>query len=68
MAPGHGSGADHLTHLERLKEAPEQHHIFHAFRVLEGAFPDAPRIGNSRRPREDKVRLGQEAELSYNFV
>lgn len=54
-----------MTHLDKLRDAPEKHHIFHAFRVLESAFPDAPRIGNSRRPRQDKVRLGQEAELAF---
>lgn len=65
MAPGHRPGADHLTHLSRLEETPEKHHIFHAFRVLESAYPDAPRIGESRRPRDDRVRFGQEAELSF---
>lgn len=65
MAPRNGPGADHLTHIERLRDAPEKHHIFHAFRILESAYTDAPRIGNSRRPREDQVRFGQEAELSF---
>lgn len=65
MATGNGPGADHLTHLQRLETFPEKQNIFHAFRVLEAAFPDAPRIGDARRPREDKVRFGQEAELSF---
>lgn len=65
MATRGGTGADHLTHLERLTKNPEKHHIFHAFRVLEAAYPDSPRIGEARRPREDKVRFGQEAELSF---
>ncbi|WP_343079624.1 type VI secretion system baseplate subunit TssG [Ostreiculturibacter nitratireducens] len=65
MASGGGSGTDHLSHLERLSASPEKFHIFQAFRVLDAAFPDAPRIGKSRRPREDKVRFGQEAELSF---
>ncbi|WP_299044429.1 type VI secretion system baseplate subunit TssG [uncultured Tateyamaria sp.] len=65
MAPGNRSGADSLTHLERLSKTPEKHHIFHAFRVLEAAFPEAPRIGDARRPRQDKVRFGQEAGLSF---
>ncbi|WP_375175988.1 type VI secretion system baseplate subunit TssG [Pseudooceanicola sp.] len=54
-----------MTHLDRLKDAPEKNHIFHAFRVIEAAYPDAPRIGNARRPREEKIRFGQEAELSF---
>ncbi|MEP4196401.1 MAG: type VI secretion system baseplate subunit TssG [Aliishimia sp.] len=65
MAAGNGSGTDNLSHLDRLTDAPEKHHIFHAFRVLEGAYPDAPRIGDARRPREDMVRFGQEAELAF---
>lgn len=54
-----------MTHLDHLREHPEKNHIFHAFRVLEAAQGDAPRIGNARRPREDKYRFGQEAELSF---
>ena len=65
MASGNRPGADRLTHLARLESSPETHHIFHAFRVLEASFPDAPRIGESRRPGEDKFRFGQEAELSF---
>ncbi|MEM9583102.1 MAG: type VI secretion system baseplate subunit TssG [Pseudomonadota bacterium] len=65
MATRQRSGADPLTHLQRLSETPENHHVFHALRVIEAAFPDDPRIGDARRPREDKVRLGQEAELSF---
>ncbi|WP_435230882.1 type VI secretion system baseplate subunit TssG [Pseudopelagicola sp. nBUS_20] len=65
MAPRDGVRADNLTHLDKLRDTPEKHHIFHAFRILESAFPDAPRIGNSRRPREDNVRFEQEAELSF---
>ena len=65
MAAGNRPGADHLSHIEKLKNAPEKHHFFHAFRVIEGAYPDAPRLGEARRPREDKVRFGQEAELAF---
>ena len=65
MASGNGAGPDNLTHLERLIAEPEKHHFFHALRVLEAAHPDAPRLGESRRPREDMVRFEQEAELSF---
>ncbi len=65
MASRSRSGADHLTHLARLEDQPEKTHLFHAFRVLEAAFPDAPRMGFARRPREDVVRFGQEAELHF---
>lgn len=65
MASGGRPGTDHLSHLDRLSASPEKYHIFQAFRVLDAAYPDSPRIGKSRRPREDKVRFGQEAELSF---
>ena len=65
MASGHRAGEDPLSHLNRLKDHPERHHIFHALRVIEAAFPDQPRIGDARRPRDDKIRHGQEAELGF---
>lgn len=65
MATGNRSGTDPLTHLERLAEAPEKFHFFHAFRVLEAAYPDTARIGEARRPREDKVRFGQVPDLRF---
>lgn len=65
MATGKGAGPDDLSHLDRLAAAPDTYHIFHALRVIEAAHPEAPRLGESRRPRDDRVRLGQEAELAF---
>ena len=65
MAARNRPGEDPLASLERLADAPETFHIFHAFRVLEASFPDHPRIGEARRPRDDAVRHGQEAELQF---
>ena len=65
MATGKRSGPDDLSHLDRLAASPEEHHVFQALRILEASFPDAPRLGESLRPREDKIRLGQEAELAF---
>jgi len=65
MATGDGAGPDNLTHFAQLARSPDTYHIFHALRILEARFSDAPRMGESRRPREDKMRLGQEAELSF---
>ncbi len=65
MAAPDGSRSDHLTHFERLKAEPEAHHIFLALRILEAEFADKPRLGHSRRPREDAVRLGQEARMAF---
>jgi type VI secretion system protein ImpH len=65
MATRDRSGADHLTHIERLIENPESYHIFLALRVIEAEYNDAPRLGMSKRPHEDAYRLGQEAELAF---
>ncbi len=65
MATRERTGADHLTHFEELCQSPESYHIFFALRAIEAEFADAPRLGESKRPREDSVRLGQEAELAF---
>lgn len=48
-----------------LEERPETYHLFHALRLLDATQRDRPRLGESRRPKEDSVRLGQEAELAF---
>lgn len=65
MATGKGPGPDDLSHFARLVRSPEEHHIFQALRVIEAHFSDAPRLGESRRSRQDRVRLGQEPELAF---
>ncbi len=65
METGSRARPNDLKHFARLAEAPQEHHVFQALRVIEAAHPDAPRLGESRRPREDAVRLGQEAELAF---
>lgn len=65
MASRDGSGADDLTLYQRLVDDPQAHHIFFALRLIEARFADAPPLGRSRRPREDRVRLGQEPELAF---
>ncbi|MCK0149291.1 type VI secretion system baseplate subunit TssG [Marivita sp. S6314] len=54
-----------LTHLEGLVRDPKSHHIFQAMRILEAQLGDTPRFGESRRPRQDKVRFGQEPYLGF---
>lgn len=65
MATGNRTGPDDLSHFDRLTQEPEKFHIFQALRVIEATYDDAPRLGESRRPREDRVRLGQEPELAF---
>ena len=54
-----------MTHLDHLAERPEGYHVFMALRILEAAHADAPRLGEGRRPREDRVRLGQAPEMAF---
>ncbi len=65
MATRKRSGPDDLSHFDRLVDNPGKHHVFQALRVLEAHYAEAPRLGESRRPRQDQVRLGQEAELAF---
>lgn len=65
MATRGRPGPADLSLFERLGESPEEHHVFQALRVIEAEFQDSPRLGESRRPRQDRVRLGQEAELAF---
>jgi type VI secretion system protein ImpH len=65
MEAGERARPDDLTLLARLARSPHTHHIFHALRIIEAAHPESPRLGTSRRPSQDPVRLGQEAELAF---
>ncbi|KUP94258.1 type VI secretion system baseplate subunit TssG [Tritonibacter horizontis] len=70
MATSEGPGSRAVTGPEKslfdkLVESPQEHHLFQALRVLEAHFADHPRLGESRRPRQDALRLGQEAELAF---
>jgi len=56
---------DDLTPLARLQSAPHGFSLFAALRVLEQSFADQPRLGESRKAADDRVRLGQAAHLSF---
>lgn len=65
MATGKGSGPDHMSLYEALAERPEEHHIFQALRIVEAHNADRPRLGESRRARQDAVRMGQVPDLAF---
>lgn len=54
-----------LSRLEALGQSPQTYHIFQALRLIETAYADHPRLGRSRRPSQDPVRLGQAPELAF---
>ena len=65
MVTKNGGEPRDLTHYEHLVRDPKSHHIFFAMRVIEAHFADDPRLGTARRPRQEKVRFGQEPELAF---
>lgn len=52
--------------LERaLQERPEAFELFEALRRIECAYPERPRFGESTRPADDPLRLGQTPSLAF---
>ena len=65
MASGIRPGSDDLSLFQQLVDRPEELHLFMALRIIEAHHSGAPRLGESLRPREDGVRLGQAPELAF---
>lgn len=59
----HPDGA--LDLLRRIGARPYGYDFYQALRLIECAFPHLPRIGTSRRLKEDPIRLGQEVSLAF---
>jgi len=57
--------AEPVTSLERLRTEPRTFTLFAALRVLEQAFPEQPRVGESRKASDDHVRLGHAPHLAF---
>ncbi|WP_299963780.1 type VI secretion system baseplate subunit TssG [uncultured Roseobacter sp.] len=54
-----------LTRLDALTKAPDTFNFFQALRLIEAAHTDRPRLGQSRSPAQDPVRLSQTPELAF---
>lgn len=65
MASEDGQMSHDLDRLEALKQAPEKFSFFFALRCIESAAKEAPRLGESARPKTDPVRLDQTPSLSF---
>ena len=65
MARENRTAAHALNLARELEEKPYEFDFFHALRRLECAHPEKPRIGLSRRPADDPVRLAQEPSLAF---
>ena len=51
--------------LARLRESPYQFGFFALMRLMETRFPKLPRLGQSLRPKDDKIRLAQEPSVIH---
>ena len=51
--------------LQAMAATPHAFDFFHAMRLVEALHPEAPRLGQARRPADEPVRLGQAADLSF---
>jgi type VI secretion system protein ImpH len=54
-----------LSALDQLRSAPERFGLFAALRVLEHAYADRPRLGESRKASDDPVRLGHAPHFNF---
>jgi type VI secretion system protein ImpH len=51
--------------LQQLADKPYRFGFYTALRRLEAIYPGRPRLGYSARPRDDMVRIGQQASLAF---
>jgi type VI secretion system protein ImpH len=56
---------DRLSLLRDIAANPGAYGFYHVVRLIECAHPELPRIGASRRLREDPVRFAQEIALDF---
>lgn len=54
-----------VSAIQQLHEQPQAFSLFAMLRVLEALHPQAPRLGASRRPGEEAVRLSQAPTLAF---
>jgi len=57
--------AGNLSRFEALKDHPEKFHIFQALRLIEAKYAEQPRLGRSRKPKQDAVRLKQRVDMAF---
>jgi type VI secretion system protein ImpH len=52
--------------LGAIRRVPEDYDLFQVLRRVEAAAPESPRLGQSARPSQDPVRLGQQPSLVFS--
>lgn len=56
---------DDLKFLQMLEEAPYDADFYAVLRAIECMYSSRPRLGQSLRPADDPIRLGQEVTLGF---
>jgi len=51
--------------LDRLEREPQRFSFYAVMRLLEAAYVDHPRLGQSTHPSQDKLRLAQEPTVTH---
>lgn len=59
------SGTKNTALWSALQDAPHSHDFYAVMRRLEAQHADRPRLGKAQRPRDEPVRLGQDAEMDF---
>jgi type VI secretion system protein ImpH len=66
MADTDRTKTHHLDELPgALQEKPYEFGFYHALRFIECLYSERPRLGRSKRPTDDPVRLAQEPAMSF---
>jgi type VI secretion system protein ImpH len=65
MGTTHRLAADAVAFFDDLEAAPHRHDFYQALRRLECLWSESPRWGLARRPADEPVRLGHDAELTF---
>jgi type VI secretion system protein ImpH len=65
MAGKAGFETNAIGLFDRLLQAPYHFDFYQAMRRLECAYPNEPRLGESRHAKRDKIRLGQDPTMGF---
>ena len=65
MASENGNSPNTVDLINKLKDEAPRWGYYAALRQLESLYDQQPRLGKSRRPVDDKIRLGQEPSTVF---
>lgn len=65
MDTPHRPARDRLKLLRDIAQEPHAYGFYHVARLVECAHPHLPRLGTSRRLRDDPIRFGQDVALDF---